>query len=416
MKKIFNRVFIGLVLCWVIVGYSACQPESKVLKPGIWRGVLQISNQELPFLLEIKPDSAGKVVGYIINGSEKILLDQVKVSGDSVTIPLHVFDAALLARINEAGNQLSGVWVRYNLEEPYVVKFTASHNQQYRFSEKPDPATQNYSGKWDVVFTDEQGVVENAIGVFTQNGNQLAGTFLSPTGDYRYLAGEVSGPELRLSTFDGYHAYLFKAVPAGTGKLQGKFISGKTGRSTWVATLNPQAQLPAADTLTYLKPGYSKLNFTFPDLTGKKVSLSDPMFSGKVVVVQLMGSWCPNCMDETAYLSPFYQEYKSKGVEMVGLAYEQSPEFAKARKRLLKLKARYHIDYPLLVAGTRDKEAAAKTLPMLNHIMAFPTTIILDKKGNVRKIHTGFSGPGTGHYYTEFVQDFQKTITKLLQE
>ena len=416
MKKIFNYIFTGLIIGSLLLLVGACQKKPKTLKPGTWRGILTISNQELPFLMEVNQNEAGKTIAYLVNGTEKILLDDITITGDSVNIPLHVFDADLKAHINDQEDGLKGKWIRYNLEEPYEVAFSAKHDQEYRFSRNPDKPAQNYTGKWEVLFKHNDGTEEKAIGVFKQQGNNLTGTFLSATGDYRYLDGEVSGEELRLSTFDGYHAYLFKASPDKDGKLNGKFFSGKTGRSTWTATRNEKAVLPAADTLTYLKPGYTKLAFTFPDLNNNKISLSDPRFRGKVVVVQLMGSWCPNCMDETAYLAPFYKENKSKGLEIIGLAYEQNPEFEKAKKRLEKLKDRFSIEYPLLVAGTRDKEAAAKTLPMLNHVLAFPTTIIIDKKGDVRKIHTGFSGPGTGKYYEEFVQDFENTIGKLLQE
>jgi thiol-disulfide isomerase/thioredoxin len=394
-----------------------CRPKSnKQFKTGIWRGVLTISNQELPFLMEVTQNKEGKKIAYLLNGEEKILLDDITVTGDSVKIPLHIFEADLKAHLNDQQDGLKGKWTGYNLEGSFEVPFSAKYGQNYRFSRNPKKAKQNYAGKWQVVFKNDDGTIEDAIGVFEQQGNHLKGTFLSPTGDYRYLDGEVAGDELRLSTFDGSHAYLFKASPDRSGQLQGKFYSGKSSLSTWTATRNEQAELPAADTLTYLKKGYDKLSFRFPDLNGKTVSLTDPKYQGKVVVVQLMGSWCPNCMDETAYLAPFYTKNKNRGVEIIGLAYEQSPEFEQAKKRLEKLKNRFAIEYDLLVAGTRDKEAAARTLPMLNHVLAFPTTIIVDKKGDVRKIHTGFSGPGTGRYYAEFVQDFERTINKLLQE
>ena len=417
MKNLFASlvprffIFMGLLLV------AACSHKTnKELKPGIWRGVLLVSDQELPFLMEVTKNQAGQTTAYLINGEEKLLLDEISITGDSVKIPMQLFDTDLRGTLNAAENKLAGKWTRYHLEEPYRVDFRAVHGQSYRFSAQPEKATQNYTGKWDVLFKNEDGTQEKAIGVFEQYENHLKGTFLSTTGDYRYLDGEVNGAELRLSTFDGSHAYLFKATPSPAGELNGEFYAGKSGRSTWTAIRNENAVLPAADTLTYLKKGYDKLSFSFPDLTGKKVSLSDPPYQGKVVVVQLMGSWCPNCMDETAYLAPFYQQNKNRGLEIIGLGYEQSPEFEQARKRLEKLKDRFNIGYTILVAGTRDKEAAAQTLPMLNHVLAFPTTIIIDKKGEVRKIHTGFSGPGTGRYYQEFVQDFETTINKLLQE
>jgi len=404
------------MLLLLVLLYTACSKKEKELKPGMWRGVLGVANREIPFQMQVTKSAEGKTMAYLINGEEKILLDEILITGDSVKIPLHIFDADLKAHINDSEDGIKGKWTRYNLEEPFVVPFSAKHDKSYRFSEKPPVAAQNYSGKWDVIFNNDDGTKEQAIGVFEQNGSHLKGTFLSATGDYRYLDGEVDGNELKLSTFDGSHGYLFTAKPEGEGKIAGNFYYGPNEIIPWIGQRNENAVLPAADTLTYLKKGYDKLSFTFPDLNRKPVSLADPKYQGKVVVVQLMGSWCPNCMDETAYLAPYYRANKNRGLEVIGLAYEQSPDFDKAKPRLERLKRRFNIGYDLLVAGQRDKEAAAKTLPMLNHVLAFPTTIIVDKKGAVRKIHTGFSGPGTGKYYAEFVQDFESTINKLLQE
>lgn len=411
-----SLIYPGLFFLSGLLLTVSCKPEPKELKAGMWRGILTISNQELPFLMRVTKQENGKTVAYLLNGGEKILLDEITVTGDSVKIPLHIFDADLKAHINDQQDGLKGKWVRYNLEEPFEVSFDAMLGKNYRFSEKPKAATYNYSGKWEVLFKNDDGTEEKAIGVFEQNGNKLKGTFLSATGDYRYLDGEVSDDQLRLSTFDGSHAYLFKAQPDGENKIKGDFWSGKSSYATWAGTRNENAVLPAADTLTYLKKGYDKISFTFPDLTGKKVSLTDAKYQNKVIVVQLLGSWCPNCMDETKFLAPYYEKNKNRGLEVIGLAYEQSPEFDKAQVRVEKMRDRLQVSYDLLIAGTRDKESAAKTLPMLNQLLAFPTTIFIDKKGNVRKIHTGFSGPGTGKYYAEFVKDFNQTIDKLLQE
>jgi hypothetical protein len=53
---------------------------------------------------------------------------------------------------------------------------------------------------------------------------------------------------------------------------------------------------------------------------------------------------------------------------------------------------------------------------MLNHVISFPTTIIIDKKGKVRNIHTGFSGPATGDYYLDYITEFNHLIDELLAE
>jgi thiol-disulfide isomerase/thioredoxin len=220
-----------------------------------------------------------------------------------------------------------------------------------------------------------------------------------------------------LSCFDGNHVYLFKAkVNDNSQQLTGGFWSGKAGYENWTAVKDDKAALPDANTLTFLKPGYERLDFTFPDADGKSVSLQDERFKGKVVIVQIMGSWCPNCMDETNFLSPWYKKNRERGVEIIGLAYERNPDFAVSAPKIKRLMNRFDIDYPVLFAGQNDKAKASLTLPMLNRVVAFPTTIFIDKQGKVRKIHTGFSGPGTGEYYTRFVEEFEQFTDKLIAE
>ena len=53
---------------------------------------------------------------------------------------------------------------------------------------------------------------------------------------------------------------------------------------------------------------------------------------------------------------------------------------------------------------------------MLNHVLSYPTTIFIDKKGVVRKIHTGFNGPATGEKYTEFKTEFEGFVGELIDE
>ncbi|GAA4428967.1 hypothetical protein GCM10023188_13780 [Pontibacter saemangeumensis] len=389
------------------------EATDNTIRTGTWRVALQAQGQEIPFLMEAE-QKEGKTVLYLLNGEERILLDDLQPQGDSVKIGLHMFDADLIAKAD--GDTMQGRFVKNDTETRYSIPFTAVHGQQNRFTADPAPATFNFGGKWEVVFSDTAGGSYNAIGLFEQEDNDVTGTFLTETGDYRYLEGQVAGDELKLSTFDGNHTYLFTAKPSGDSTLQGDFYSGMSGYESWTARRNPDAALASADTLTYLKEGYNSLSFTFPNLQGEQVSLADPKYQGKVVLVQLLGSWCPNCMDETQFLAPYYEKNKDRGLEVIGLGFERSPEFEKAAARLAKMKERLDVGYELLVAGVSDKEAAAQALPALNHVMSFPTTIFIGRDGKVRKIHTGFSGPGTGQYYEDWVADFNKTMEELLAE
>lgn len=389
-----------------------------ILKNGIWLAKLKTaSGQYIPFNFELK-DSAGKKLMTIINGKERFKVNDLTVKGNSLLIKMPLFDTEIRAAIK--GNDLNGNWVRHLGNRDVLIPFSAEANTSWRFFASPQKPKFNVSGRWSAVFTDED--LQNkdvTVGEFKQNGNDVTGTFLTTTGDYRFLQGTVSGDGLYLSCFDGSHAFLF------TGKIgndktisNGKFYSGASSVQLWNAVKDENAKLPDAYSLTVLKPGYKKIDFTFPDLDKKQVSLTDNQFKNKVVVLQILGSWCPNCMDETAYLSNgFYKKFHPKGVEVLGLAYERTTDFATSRKNLEQLKNRFNIPYDLLVTGhTNNKNEAAKSLPALAGFVAFPTTIIIDKKGEVRKIHTGFSGPGTGNYYTEFTHEFETLISQLLAE
>ena len=149
---------------------------------------------------------------------------------------------------------------------------------------------------------------------------------------------------------------------------------------------------------------------------GEPVSLSDPKYEDKIVLLQIFGTWCPNCMDETQFLTDWYPQHAEEGVEIIGLSYERKDDFDYAVDRINRIREKLNVPYDFVVAGTSDKEEASKTLPMLNQILSFPTLIILDREHHIRRIHTGFSGPGTGKYYQEFVEEFNLFMEKLINE
>lgn len=383
------------------------------LKSGIWRGVTKTAiGVEIPFNFEVS-NVGGHSQLAVINGAERIKVTDIKYKGDSVFIRMPLFDSEFRLKL-VAGN-LVGKWIK-NLGDKYVsMDFVATPNTPWRFRAPKKPAF-NITGRWAVPFG-EGDKKDMTVGEFKQVGSKLTGTFLSTTGDYRYLEGVVSGNELFLSCFDGGHDYLFTATINQNKITGGKLYAGLTSIDHWTGIKDENAKLPDAYSLTALKPGYKKLAFTFKDVKGNKVSLTDSRFKNKVVIVQILGSWCPNCMDETAYLINYDKKYHSKGVEVVGLAYERTTDFAKSRRTVQQLKNRFNIPYPLLITDyTPTNGDPAKSLPMMAKVLGFPTTIIIDKKGDVRKIHTGFSGPGTGKYYTDFIAEFEKLTNDLLAE
>ncbi len=406
-KKILLAGFLALFI-------NAVSAQSK-LKPGIWRGVLTNSKgNELPFNFEVTTIS-GKQQLAIINGTERFKVTDVKQKGDSVFIHMPLFNSEF--RLKYEGASLKGKWIKHLGNKDALMDFTATPGQTWRFFSSAAKPAFNITGRWSAIFG-EDAHKDTTVGEFKQVGSKLTGTFLTTTGDYRFLEGTVAGNKLYLSTFDGGHAFIFTAdINDNKTISNGKFYSGFSGLDQWTAIRNENAKLPDAYSLTYLKPGDKKIAFSFPGLDGKKVSLSDARFKNKVVIVQILGSWCPNCMDETSYLVNYYKKYHPKGVEIIGLAYERTTDFAKSVPTLKQLKNRFNITYPLLITGyTPNRGDPQKSLPMLADFKGFPTTIIIDKKGDVRKIHTGFSGPGTGKYYSEFTKEFEKLTDDLLAE
>ena len=409
MKKIILTIFLALPAL-----YSNAQ--SKASTTQLYKGTLvRDDGNEIVFNFELHKRIKQPII-YIINGKERIKVDSVRMTADSIFIKMPLFESYFKAAINK--NIWTGVWFKETSKGTQQMPFNARPTTN-RFPLSNGAATISITGRWEADFASDSGKAINAVAEFQQQGNTLNGSFLTTTGDYRYLFGIVTGKQLKLSTFDGSHAFLFTADITGKNKIiNGKFYSGKTFVDQWTAERKSSAVVPPNASAMYLKPGETSLNFRFPDLDSNLISINDERFKNKVVVIQLMGSWCPNCMDETAFLSDYYKANKNRGVEVLGLAYEYSSNFARAKQGLLKFRNRLNVQYPLLFTGVTvsDEQRTEKTLPQVTPIKVFPSLIIIDKKGVVRKLDNGFYGPGTGIHYEQYKKEFNETINQLLSE
>jgi len=407
-----NSIYMPALL--VLILLNGCSPNpSPDLQIGKWRGVFGYLGTEIPFNFSVEDDTAGNVKVLLTNADERFQLDSVRYERDSVIIPIDVYDALLIAKVNK--DSLHG-YFRKNQSAKQGIPFKAARNQTFRFGKEENNSTSQIksSGTWSVFINGEKGQ-RYTVGKFHQTGTKVTGTFLTITGDYRYFEGTVEGDSLKVSAFSGSNPTLFKARFSDSLHLEGVYLSF-SGKSKVMAIKNDTAKLPDPYKLTYLKKGFDKLEFSFPDLSGKTVSLTDLKFRGKVVIVTIQGSWCPNCLDEAAFLSPWYKQNKERGVEIIGLSFERKDDLAFARQRIEKFIKRFDIQYYVLFAGLSDKAEASKKLPALNAVLAFPTTIILDRSGKVWKIHTGFSGPATGAPYEEFIQEFKADVDAALSK
>jgi len=392
------------------------QPEPVIWKEGPWHAALTIDTNggalEIPFNFNLIKESPAKLKMIITNAQEKIEVSQIETKEDTITITLPVFDSVITAQLQ--GEVMAGKWIK-NGNVDRTLPFKAEPGINERFARPNEPPASDITGKWQVTMNPDSPRASSIIGIFNQKENHLTGTFLTPTGDYRFQEGKVTGNKLMLSSFDGAHSFLFLADISDEGNLEnGVFNSGSARSSAWRAVRNENFTLPDPETLTFLKEGYDKLEFTFPDLTGNNVSLSDAKYQNKVVIVQIFGSWCPNCMDETRYLASLYDKYHDQGLEIIALAYEQKQN-DEAIAAISRFKKDLNANYDFLLAGPADKTAAARTLPMLNRILSYPTAIYIDRQGKIKKIYTGFSGPGTGEKYHQFAAETEKFILQLLE-
>ncbi len=405
-------------LVFIIFLLNACttkelKDEKVTLKSGIWRAEMDLGEASLPFHFSLdSKQQAYKIV--IINGKEHIQVDEVRVQNDSIHINLPIFESEFHAKIS-ADTIVEGVWINHYKSKDYQISFRAEYGKENRFNYTANAPINRVFTKYQVQFSPDSEKPSNAIGLFNQEGHQVTGTFATETGDYRHLDGIVTGDSMLLSTFDGSHAFLFKAKIYGDS-LSGVFYSGTHWKEPWLAVKNENFELRDPDSLTFLKPGFDSFSFAFENQNGDTVRLSDSAFQGKVCIVQIMGSWCPNCLDETKYLSGLYDQYKSAGLAIVALAFERTRSREQAVKNLSRLAKRTKANYTFLLAGATRDDKAEEVLPMLNHIMSYPTALFIDKKGNIRKIHTGFYGPGTGELYTEFTRETEEFIQELLNE
>lgn len=420
MKKRFNQrriLSIGLML--IMLSVVSCTNNQATLKNGVWRATLQRADgQQVVFNFEVT-DSAAKKVLYVFNANDRMKVDSIVFKDDSVFIQMPFFDSWFNAKINSDGS-LKGTWTKNYGNRLAVMPFGAVPGDSTRFSAYEKP-TKNISGSWAAVFPGEKGDTFRAIGLFKQQGNQLTGTFMSPSGDYRYLQGVISGDTMKLSGFDGCHALLFTALIDSSDSLSnGKMYSINSPAASWYAEKKVFDSLPSTYAVDNIKPGTVKLEFRLKDLRNEEeVSLSDSDLLGKVVIIQILGSWCPNCMDETPFFIDYYKENKQRGVRFIGIDFERTADLDKSKQAMQSFYKHFDIKYPILFAGVAasDPDLTKKVFPELPvNINIFPTTIFIDRQGFVRNIHSGLNGPATGEYFDQYKQEFKAIVNGLLAE
>jgi thiol-disulfide isomerase/thioredoxin len=405
-----NHLLYFILLSAVTIGGCSEGPDTpkeSVLKPGIWRMSMEIENGFIPLRFEV-----GAALNFtLLNGEERIAITDQFLEGDSLSLTMPRYESRFAATIL-SDSKITGSWNNLAKEDysiPFEANYLSSTDMRGEWSADSEM-------KYDVTFSPGTDGAYPAIGMFENQDEDLRGTFLTETGDYRFLEGTLAGGQFTLSCFDGAHMFLFRGEMKGDSIVNGVFNSGKTYSDTWNAALNPNAILTHPDSLTYMLPGSETVAVNVMDLNGEITTIDQEDYEGRVSIIQLFGTWCPNCYDENLFYKQLYEDYSAQGFQVIPIAFEASDDFAKNAAAVKAQFSEIGIPYACYLGPKRNKKVTSEMFPMLNEIISYPTSIFIDKQGAVRKIHTGFYGPGTGEYYDEYVVETTSFIESLLAE
>lgn len=431
---------IGRIITLAILGilvFSSCIETINnytMLPPGMWRGYLvleeerfivneddeeaqtgieKLNDKRLPFNFETAYTPEGKLELTFINGSERIKINNIQyatdksLARDSFRIHFDSYNSYIKGYIQQ--DKIEGNFVKKD-KKNYSIPFRAQFGKNYRFTPLKKKPLADLTGKWECTF--HQGTEDEykALGELKQTGNKLEGTFLTETGDYRFLEGTVQDNKAYLSVFDGTHAFLFTMKIMDQDNIVGSFRSGTHYQSSWVGVRNNDFQLRDPNSLTYVKDKDAVFDFTLEGLDGKLVSLKD--LKKPVKIFTTMGTWCPNCLDELRFLKEIQKEFGDQ-VDMLGIAFERVRSKEENVKRLKRYKEVNGINIPIVMGGEASKKVASELFPQVNKIISFPTLFIVDKENKAQYIHTGFSGPATSKY-APFKKEFRKKLKDII--
>ena len=319
----------------------------------------------------------------------------------------------VLLALNKDGNHrvpvFNGTWSGTWVGEAWEGVWTDSlrpNNYQVPVRLEPLDDAQPTSGTRDTTYWD----TSEGLLVLEQADDSAWATISTPTGDYRHLAGTLVDNQLILNTFDGSHLFRFNATLREDSLVQGQFLSGTHYRTAFEGVKR------ASQTHTWTsgrqKVVADKLLFFGTNPTGQaEVWNKDRLRrDGKTgIVVDIMGTWCPNCMDEARLMVSLAESFPD--VQFLTLGYERSTDSA-ALVRLSEFKREMGMTWPVLLGGRASKTAAAESIPALDSIHSFPTTVFWPVDGEP-VVHKGFNGPATGEGYARETAFFRSQLARI---
>jgi thiol-disulfide isomerase/thioredoxin len=262
--------------------------------------------------------------------------------------------------------------------------------------------------------TDSADMSSGIADLVTQ-GNTITGTILTESGDYRYLEGEINEPAFWLSAFDGTHLFYLSGEMHGDSITNGVFLSGKHWQEPWVGVKDNTFSLRDPYTITQCNINQNP-TFTVADESRQSITFDSSNWQGHISIIQIMGSWCPNCTDESRFFKSLYEKHNTAGMQIIPLAFERGDDVKAACERVRKQFNQLGLPYPFYYGGKSGRSDALQTLTFLKEVNSFPTSIFIDKKGNIRRVYTGFYGPGTRQEYTKHCASISALVDSLIAE
>lgn len=416
-RSIFLLLLLSLAIS--LAAQSKAQPPT-----GLWDGTIQSKAGEVNFGIDLKMQS-GALNATLVNASDRQPFSSAAWTDNTLVLRLDYYDGTLTLHL-VAPQRMEGEYSRQTSKGMVHIPVVLVPHQEASTG-KPWTGLSLW-GDWLFHWADGEGAEKSTLAKFDQE--QIAATdghvavtgVIEPvSGDSGLLHGSVfktseGQTRFHLSRFDGIHVMALDGEFLTDASLKG-IEGGIVAVSSFTAECGKHVASAAdpnllSETLTSVKDPAEPFRFSGVDASGKTVDQDSPEFKGKPVIVDIFGTWCPNCHDEAPVLQKLYSKYHDQGLVVVGLAYEYTDEQARDLRQIAIYRTKYGLTFPLLLTGTTAEGQIAKTLPQLVNFGAFPTSIFIDRNGRVHAILAGFSGPSTGANY----QQVQQRMDELARE
>ena len=405
-----------LALCAFAILISASTSTAQTKIAGLWNATVKVEQAEIPFRFEIA-QKGSEVQGFFFEGEKRIGSTSGQFANNELQLQYEFLYTTLTAKLD--GDQLQGTY-RSNRKNGKVYAF---HAQRFQPLDTSSDASPQIAGNWEMKLVGEDKNPKkdprSALSwqlYLRQSGAEVTGAILRVDGDTGTLTGRWQGNTLVLSHFAGERPVLFEAQLQPDGTLDvtynrlNKYLAARTTEARAKGIPEP----PDPSRFTSVKDPTESFHFQFPGLDGKLVSDADPRFEGKVLLLTIGGTWCPNCRDEAPFLVDLYKRYHAQGLEIVALNFEAAGDPAEDNPRIAEFIQEFGIPYPVLLAGATGE--VKDKLPQLVNFGAYPTTIFLGRDGRVRNVHAGFASAATGDASSHLAQEVRTAVEQLLAE